>query len=203
MGLWKSSGKFTSFFFPSSQFLCSTRKPVSSPRHTHSGGRRAQGLSRTALLQRRRRLVLYWPEHDGTLDAVGMTIRGEPAVGRDRFAPQPCIRWAVTTRTMMQSCASAAKLRGGGPILHNGVKAVVSPGTPPPRTVIGDPSRACGQARNCQVLRSTCSVHCAGRRMMPSGTTPSRTKCQSAISSLRARATIIFLREPRAFSVRA
>ena len=59
------------------------------------------------------------------------------------------------TRTMMQYCASAAKLRGGGPILHNGVKAVVSPGTPPPRTVIGDPSRACGQARNCQVLRST------------------------------------------------
>ena len=79
--------------------------------------------------------------------AVGMTIRGEPAVGRDRFAPQPCIRWAVTTLTMMQSCASAAKLRGGGPILHNGVKAVVSPGTPPPRTVIGDLSRACGQGR--------------------------------------------------------
>jgi hypothetical protein len=26
---------------------------------------------------------------------------------------------------MMQSCASAAKLRGGGPILHSGMEAVV------------------------------------------------------------------------------
>ncbi len=35
----------------------------------------------TALLQRRRRLAVDWPEHDGTLDAAGMTIRGEPASG--------------------------------------------------------------------------------------------------------------------------
>jgi Transposase DDE domain len=33
---------------------------------------------------------------------------------------------------MMHSCASAAKLRGGGPILHNGMKAMVFAG---PRTV--------------------------------------------------------------------
>jgi hypothetical protein len=32
-------------------------------------------------------------EHDGTLDAIGMTIRGEPAFGRGSIAPQPCIRW--------------------------------------------------------------------------------------------------------------
>jgi hypothetical protein len=31
-------------------------------------------------------------EHDGTLSVVGMTIRGEPAFGRDSIAPQPCIR---------------------------------------------------------------------------------------------------------------
>jgi hypothetical protein len=31
-------------------------------------------------------------EHDGTLDAVAMTIRGEPAFGRGSIAPQPCIR---------------------------------------------------------------------------------------------------------------
>src|SRR5215218_6125357 len=35
-------------------------------------------------------------------------------------APQPCIRLAHGDLTMMQSCASAAKLRGGGPILENG-----------------------------------------------------------------------------------
>src|SRR5258708_2654463 len=31
-------------------------------------------------------------EHDGTLGAVGMKIRGEPAFGRVSIAPQPCIR---------------------------------------------------------------------------------------------------------------
>jgi hypothetical protein len=32
-------------------------------------------------------------EHDGTLGAIGMTIRGKPAFGRGSVAPQPCIRW--------------------------------------------------------------------------------------------------------------
>src|SRR4249920_1540034 len=32
-------------------------------------------------------------EHDDTLGANGMTIRGEPAFGRGSVAPQPCIRW--------------------------------------------------------------------------------------------------------------
>ena len=37
------------------------------------------------------------------------------------IAPHPCIRLVHRGLTMMQSCASAAKLRGGGPILDNGV----------------------------------------------------------------------------------
>jgi hypothetical protein len=45
------------------------------------------------------------------------------------------------TRTMMRPCASAAKLRGGGPILHRGSAAMLPLGSPPPRTVIGQPSR--------------------------------------------------------------
>jgi len=59
---------------------------------------------------------------------------------------------------MMQSCASAAKLRSGGPILPVGTKAKGHAGIPPPRTVIGVPSQADGQGRNCRgsfsVLRS-------------------------------------------------
>src|SRR5271163_174696 len=47
----------------------------------------------------------------------------------------------------MQSCASAAKLRSGGPILPVGVKAKGHVGIPPPRTVIGAPSQTCGQGR--------------------------------------------------------
>src|SRR5262249_35569982 len=37
--------------------------------------------------------------------------------------------------TMMQSCASAAKLRGGGPILRRGGKTKSQVGLPPPRSV--------------------------------------------------------------------
>jgi hypothetical protein len=61
---------------------------------------------------------------------------------------------------MMQSCASAAKLRSGGPILPFGMKAKGRLGIPLPRTVIGAPSQAYGQGRNCRgafsVLRSLC-----------------------------------------------
>ena len=64
------------------------------------------------------------------------------------------------TRTTMQSCASAAKLRSGGPILPIGMKAKGLVGIPPPRTVIDAPSQAHGQGRNCRgafsVLRSSC-----------------------------------------------
>ncbi len=49
---------------------------------------------------------------------------------------------------MMQSCASAAKLRSGGPILPFGMKAKGRLGIPPPRTVIGVLSQTYGQGRN-------------------------------------------------------
>ena len=50
------------------------------------------------------------------------------------------------TRSMMQSYASAAKLRGGGPILCGGIKAMPGYGAPPPRTVIGDLSQYADRA---------------------------------------------------------
>jgi hypothetical protein len=43
---------------------------------------------------------------------------------------------------MMQSSASAAKLRGGGPILNRGSKAMCNIGLPPPRYVNCSPSSA-------------------------------------------------------------
>src|SRR5260370_7216722 len=55
--------------------------------------RRAQRRSRTALLQRRRRLVLDRREHGGRLLAIGWLaramIRGEPALGRDQSREPP------------------------------------------------------------------------------------------------------------------
>ena len=104
---------------------------------------------------------------------------------------------------MMQPCASAAKLRGGGPhsfprhkshdtsrdpATSNRHRRSVSSGRTRPETV---------------GVSSATSVHYTGRRTTPSGTTPSRTRRHKAIRSLRAKATIMVLRAPRAFSVRA
>ena len=77
-------------------------------------------------------------EHDDTLGAIGMTIRGEPALGRDQ-SRHNLVFGGCKNPTMMQPCASAAKLRSGGPILPLGMTAMSHLGTPPPRTVIGDP----------------------------------------------------------------
>ena len=49
------------------------------------------------------------PARDGVRKLRVGTIRGEPAAGRDNFAPQPCIRWITRARTMMHSCASASE----------------------------------------------------------------------------------------------
>ena len=140
-------------------------------------------------------------EHDGTLNAVAMTIRGEPAFGARFNRATTLYPVGPRTRTMMQSCASAAKLRSGGPILPFGVRAKGRLGIPPPRTVIGVPSQAYGQAETV-VVPSASFVHCAGRKTTPSGTMPSRMSRHRAISSLRAKATIMGFRVPRAFSVR-
>src|SRR4051812_38953809 len=69
-----------------------------------------------------------------TLSGASSTVaRRKPSIDDQRgachrariIAPQPCIRQVRRGLTMMQSCASAAKLRGGGPILRNGVNTMV------------------------------------------------------------------------------
>jgi hypothetical protein len=102
---------------------------------------------------------------------------------------------------MMQSCASAAKLRGGGPILRHGVK---------PWPVSGDrhlgsswETGAIQFARLRELVLSAFSFH-AARKTTPAGTSPVVTMRHSAISSFLARATIRVLRvPPRASAVRA
>jgi hypothetical protein len=105
---------------------------------------------------------------------------------------------------MMQSYASAAKLRGGGPILHSGLEAVVlAAGHRHLGSSSADPSRA---AKLVVLLSSLFRVaaHDAGRKTTPFGTSPVVTRRQRAMSSLRASATIIVLRVlPRPSAVRA
>src|SRR3954453_1629642 len=54
------------------------------------------------------------------------TIRGELAIGRGSSRHTLVFGRSRGGLTMMESCASAAKLRGGGPILENGVDTMAS-----------------------------------------------------------------------------
>jgi hypothetical protein len=154
MGLSKSSTYFTAFstsFIPVSLFDLESR--FFAPTHTwwtpaRTGavkvGRRS-ALSARSVVSRPR---LDRPEHGGTLVVVGMT---RPRGARCRGTRDSCrnlVSGGSATRTMMHACASAAKLRGGGPILNGGIEAVDKRGTPPPRTVIASPSRTSGRERS-------------------------------------------------------
>src|SRR3954466_7202514 len=72
------------------------------------------------------------------------SVHNDPRGTRHRaqtIAPHPCIRRIQRIQTMMQSYASAAKLRSGGSILHCGLRAMLPLGAPPPRIVIWAPYR--------------------------------------------------------------
>ena len=106
---------------------------------------------------------------------------------------------------MKQPFASAARLRGGGPILTNGSMTMFWLGSPPPRIVIGQLGRASPavQRRKGMLVQFVSGAdQSAGRSTTPLGTLPLVTMRQSAMSSLRASATIIFvLRAPLGPSV--
>src|SRR6266516_4661034 len=92
---------------------------------------------------------------------------------------------------MMQSCASAAKLLGGGPILETGVNTMACFG-----------NRHLGSSSDAdevlfvglrELVLSEFSPH-AARNTTPAGTSPVVTRRHRAINNFRARATIIVLR---------
>ena len=64
-------------------------------------------------------------EHKLLGESRASTIRGELAIGRGSSRHNLVFGRSRGGLTMMQSCASAAKLRGGGPILRNGVNTMV------------------------------------------------------------------------------
>jgi hypothetical protein len=87
--------------------------------------------------------------------------------------------WSFRIDTMMQSYASAAQLRGGGPILQRCLKPCERSGSPPPRILSAGPTTTA-----CQ----THVAYWAGRSTTPSGISPAVISRQSAMSSLRASA---------------
>jgi hypothetical protein len=102
---------------------------------------------------------------------------------------------------MMQSCASAAKLRAAGPFSPSASvpRQQPVPATSDRRPTISPwmPVASAGQVKEMSLLAV---LQLAGRRMTPSNVSPVVTKRQSAISSLRASATIIVLRVPKRLS---
>ena len=95
------------------------------------------------------------------------------------------------------------KAPGGGPILSVGIIAMFEYGFPPPRIVNSAVREKPAQRR---VGKGTLfpGLQPAGRRMTPSNVSPVVTKRQSAMTSLRASATIMVLRVPiRLSAVRA
>jgi hypothetical protein len=101
---------------------------------------------------------------------------------------------------MMQSCASAAKLRAAGPFSPS---ASVPCQLPVPATSDRQSTVRPERQRECRIGKKMLSrrpFQPAGRRMTPSKVSPVVTKRHSAMSSLRASATIIVLRVPRRLS---
>ena len=131
-----------------------------------------------------------------------MAIRGEPACGRDQSRHN-----LVSGRSkdpnhdaVMRIGSEAPKRRTHSSSRHESQGACRDSATS------NRHRRPITSGRTAETVgvSSTSSVHCvAGRKTTPSGTTPSRTSRHRAISSLRAMATIMGLRVPRAFSVRA
>ena len=127
-------------------------------------------------------------------------FRGEFAISDADRAPQPCIRSIREDRNHDAVIRISGELRGGGPILHSGLKAM---GLAAGHRHLGSSSADPGMGRQggCPSLRSV--AHDAGRKTTPCGTSPVVTRRHRAMSSLRASATIIVLRVlPRPSAVR-
>ena len=116
--------------------------------------------------------------------------RGELAIGR---ASRATNLYSADPRvdTTMQSCASAAKLRGGGPILNRGAKAIVQYRVAAASVRHLQPS--VNATPGCSKLNG---AYAAGRSCRPAGVSPVVASRHNTMSSLRASATIIVLRVP-------
>src|SRR3954463_5410409 len=95
----------------------------------------------------------------------GRRSEGSPLQGADQRATTLYPVGPRRGRTMMQPCASAARLRGGGPTLNHGAGAMFGDGLPPPRIVIGGPPRTRGPAPKL-----------FARLLLPGGGSPGRTE---------------------------
>src|SRR5215510_6562926 len=134
------------------QFLCSTWQRVSSPRPAHAHRRRAQKRSRMGALAPTEGSSLRASSTTAHLSVSGMTT-SEGSCGLVHEAScHILVCGGPKAQTMMQGYASAASSEAADPFCVTAWIAIGNFGTPPPRTVIGDPSEACDRGRNRQVF---------------------------------------------------
>ena len=177
------------------QRLCWRRLAAASPRC--GGASRAQPSARTSGKAKLPHSAVLLRFLDLRASILFLLVRGlqnpRGARGSDaNIASQPCIRWIpIGIATMMQACASTAKLRGGRPnllgrhIVHGSWR--VTAASDRYRQLVADAD----ERRNPRfLLLLGRAVHRAGRTTTPSGTSPAVTNRQSAMRSLRASATI-------------
>ena len=130
---------------------CSTEDDISSSRPEGGwppGRSGSQGWPQAIA----KRLALDGREHGGRLRCSGELSCSGQTTTIPRGARHQARRSrrnlvfgrSVRTGTMMQSCASVAKLRGGGPILHSGLEAMgLAPGHRPLGSSSADRSLGC------------------------------------------------------------
>ena len=125
------------------------------PTHPIEGSRRAQERSRMAR-QRHRRRILDGSEHDGRHAVVGMT----EVEGSSRLLPRVFVATSLYSVGRDPNhdavCASAAKLRGGGPILKNGMEAIGS--SRGPATSNRQSATCCKPAHRAEAVMCSCSL---------------------------------------------
>jgi hypothetical protein len=152
------------------QFLCSTWAAVSSPRSTlRVAGARRSGQGWPAHWAATDRLGLDGFEHDGILVVVGMTTsEGSSHAVDEHSRPHPSIRWAEDPDHDAVMRIGSESSEAADPFWGTAFEAMVRTGTPPPRTVIGDPvTRVQTGARNRRVFCDRVppfSVRDGGRR---------------------------------------
>ena len=192
-----------SWFNLKARFFVPTRRP-----HTLSRAGAVKVGRRTSLSPKHRCLsghALTAPSTSARWYWPGRRLRGEPAFcSAMRLVPRPCIRWVAKTHThdaIMRIGGEAPRRRAHSTPRHEshvGTRvAATSNRHRQTITLLRDAPKLSGV--NWKPGRR--STH-AGRMTMPSGMAPSCTSRHKAISSLRASATIMILRIPRAFPVR-
>ena len=173
---------------------------VARPKCSRGAGARRSGQGWRASATRK---VLDGSEHDGRLAVVGMTMSRGARVWCHEIRATSLYSVGPETRTMMQYAHRQRSSEAADPFSEAALEAIGTCGTPPPRTVNRRPAAS---------LRTGPKLSCVLQRYLPSvcgtegdalGHHAIADEVPQGDQELAGQGDDHFLREPRAFSVRA